>query len=102
MWKTLYEKYGVQPVQHQGVLVEDPFSSLAAQARQYAPTCPSSRVSVSLATASDDYSRQKLSVTITCPCPSSEQHISMTTEAAFLLARRMLNEGAESLNLPLL
>jgi len=98
MWKYLYEKFNMLPQQAAGVLQLDPFHTMAEQARTSEE--PPAIVTVTASTASDDYSKQRITVTVSAPCPSTEAHVSFLTEAAFLTARRLLNEGADSVGLP--
>lgn len=100
VWTQLFERYGVPTQQSAGPLDMDPFYTMAKQAREMVPTAEPARVAISLSTASDDYSKQRFTVTITCPCPSTEAHISFLTEASFILAKRMVNQGADAVGLP--
>lgn len=97
-WSALYEKFGVETKNSAGPLHCEPFAYMAAMAK--ASELPTSSVAVSLSAASDDYSRVRLTVTIKCPCVTADAPIKFITEAAFLLARRMVNEGAASLGIP--
>lgn len=78
--------------------MEDPFFRMAYLSRT--SEAPASSVSVLVSTASSDYSKDRVTVTVTCPCPSSEGSIMLTTEAAFIVAKRLLNQGAAALGLP--
>lgn len=84
--------------QHEGPLDYDPFYRMAMLARTVEG--PPASVSVLLSIASDDYSKTRVTVTVTCPCPSTESSIAFTTEAAFLVAKRMVNQGAAAIGLP--
>lgn len=97
-WKYLFEKFGMLTQQAAGPLELEPFRTMAAQAREEDTPC--AVVTVSTSTASADYSKQRITVSVSVPCPATEAHISFTTEAAFLTARRLLNDGADSVGLP--
>lgn len=100
-WSAFFERYGVQPLHQSGELLSEPFQWLAAEARRTELAVgPASSISVTASTASMEYSRARISVTVSCPCPSTEVGITMATEAAFILARRMVNEAAGASNLP--
>jgi hypothetical protein len=102
-WHALYEKYGISPQQSGGALEEDPFRLMAQQAHFAEQKGElTSTVAVLLSTASEDYSKQRYTVTLTCPCPSAEGTLSFTTEACFITGRRLLNEGAAAAGLPIL
>ena len=103
-WKLFLERYQMQPVAFDGQLVEDPFVNLAAMARTWEQKygLAPSHVALTCSTASDDYSKQRITVMVSCPCPSSEALITATTEAAFIVGRRLLNQMAATVGLPLL
>jgi hypothetical protein len=95
----MFERYGMAPEVQGGPLAFDPFAQMAKLAHIQQEAAPAS-VSFSLSTASADYSRARVTVTITCPCPSTEACISFTSEAAFIIAKRLVNQAADALELP--
>jgi hypothetical protein len=99
-WRATFERYGMPPEVQGGILPDDPFSRMALMAESLKETAPPASVAVMLSTASEDYSRARVTVTITCPCPSTEPCIAFTTEATFIIAKRMVNQAAETLGLP--
>jgi len=96
-WRSLYTRYGMADQLAQGVITEDPFTAMATYAKNGG--LPHATVSINMGTAVD-FGKQKFSVTITAPCPAGEAPISFLTEAAFILAKRLVNQGAETLGLP--
>jgi hypothetical protein len=81
-----------------GQLTDDPFRIMAMQA--HAAGIPSASVTVSASTASEDYSRNRVTVTVNAPCPPTEAHVSCTAEAAYILARRLVNQMADDIGIP--
>lgn len=103
VWQALFERYGVAPTACSGVL-GDPFTFMAEAARQSAQAedRPPCTVSVLLSTASDDYSKRRCTVTITCPCPPMEKAIEFATEASYITCKNLLNRAAADFGLPML
>jgi hypothetical protein len=102
VWVQTIERNGFQQIS-EGLMSGDPFDILskrAAQAEQAGVPC--ARASVMVTNASEDYSRVKVSITISVPCACGEGDISLAGEAGFIKAHQMVNEASAALGLTLL
>lgn len=98
VWQTVFEKNGVDKTL-EGQLNNDPFATLASQARAWENAgMPHSRVNLAL-TNGEDYGQVKVYVSLNVICPPTEQHIAMATEAAFVKALDLVNDASETLGI---
>lgn len=101
-WELLFKECNIAPPKRGGVLVTDPFFTLALQAHSYEKSdgVQPTRVNVSLQTGSEDYNRQKVSITVSCPCMPHETAITAAAQACYILGKELLNQAAAATGLP--
>lgn len=99
-WHRTLESNGFQ-TKDNGRAVDDPFYALAERASHFAASGGQvGSVQLTLSNASEDYSRRRVSITITVPCVCSEADISLAGEAAFIKAQQMVSEASAALGIP--
>jgi hypothetical protein len=94
-WEKVIEKHGFSEYS-KGLATTDPFLILAQQAQQAKDPV---KVTLGLVNGGD-FGQVKVYVNIQVPVYPLESAISMASEAAFVMAHRMVNEASIAIGLP--
>lgn len=93
-WEWVLTKHGVTVDAQTAPLTCDPFA-LAARLEG-----PKAQVGITLSTATSDYSRARLTVSVQVVTPQEGPWLNAITEAAFLLCKSLADQGADALGIP--